>query len=171
MVSRHWLYFGGFVVTGVLLVGAGLIGLVEGLSALSGGVPASEELALLTVLGAAAEWVAAVLVLGLVAASFLGATVVSVLRRASLPRDDRLVSVVEWLERRYPALRRFDAAAKVEPTSEHRQRRLRERYVDGEIGEAEFEREMERLMDDGAPGGGPRSEAEATTVETDDGPR
>lgn len=63
MVSRHWLYFGSFVVTGILLVGAGLMGLLEGLSALSGGMPASEEFVLVTMLGAAAEWVIAVLIL------------------------------------------------------------------------------------------------------------
>ena len=61
MTSRHWLYFGGFVVTTVLLVGASLLGILEGLSAFSTGVPANEEFSLLELVGAAAEWVVAVL--------------------------------------------------------------------------------------------------------------
>lgn len=147
MVSRHWLYFGGFVITGVLLIGAGLMGILEGLSALSGGVPASEEFILL-MLGAAAEWVVAVIVLGLIAVVFLVATGISLLRNASIPRDDRLVSVVEWLERRYPLLRRFDASEKVEPTTDDRRQELKEQYVAGEMSEAEFERQLAQLMDD-----------------------
>ena len=166
MASRHWLYFGGFAVSGALLVGAGLMGLLEGLTALSGGVPASEEFVLLTMLAAAAEWVVLSLVLGLVAALFLVATAVSVIRSASVPRDDRLVSLVEWLERRYPLLRRFDASKRVEPTAEDRQRRLKEQYVTGELSESEFEREMARLMDD-TRGGTSRSENAAPT-EADD---
>ena len=148
MVSRHWLYFGGFVVSGLLLIGAALVGLLEGLSALSEGVPRGETAIVLKVLAAAAEWVVIVLVLALVAAAFLVATVVSVLRTGALPRDDRLVSVVERLERKYPALRQFDASERVAPTVEDRKRELKERYVEGEMSNAEFERRMERLMDD-----------------------
>ena len=167
MASRRWLYFGGFVVTGVLLVGAGLMGIVDGLSALSGGVPAaSEELVLLTMLGAAAEWVVIVLVLGMVAALFLTATVVSVLRSASLPRDDRLVSIVDRLERHYPIVRRFDVTEKVKPTAEERRQQLEEQYVTGEMSEAEFERKLAKLMDD-SPDGVSRSDS-APLSETDD---
>ena len=148
MTSRHWLYFGGFVVTTVLLVGASLLGILEGLSAFSTRVPANEEFILFELLGAAAEWVVAVLTLGIVALMFLAATVVSVLRSASLPRNDRLVSIVERVERRYPLLRHFDVAEKVKPTMEDRQQRLREQYVQGEISETEFEREMAQVMDE-----------------------
>lgn len=148
MVSRHWLYFSGFVVTGILVVGAGLIGLFEGLSALSGGIPTSEEFILITMLSAAAEWVIAVIVLSLFAVLFLVATGVSILRNASIPRDDRLVSVLQWLERRYPPLRRFDVSERVEPTTEDRRSELKEEYVSGEMSEAEFERRLAQLMDD-----------------------
>lgn len=167
MVSRHWLYFGGFVVTGVLLVGAGLIGVLEGLSALSSGIPASEEFVLVAMLGAAAEWVVTVLVLGLIAVIFLAATVVSVLRNASLPRGDWLVSIFEWLERQYPVFRRFDVSAKVAPTTEDRKQELKEQYVSGEISEAEFERRLARLMDDTPREGSSRSVREST-IEIDD---
>lgn len=166
MVSRHWLYFSGFVITGILVVGAGLMGLLDGLSALSGDVPASEELVLVTMLGAAAEWVVIVLVLGLVAALFLAAAVVSVLRSVSLPRDDRLVSIVEWLEGRYPIVRQFDVTEKVEPTTEDRQRHLREQYVAGEMNETEYERKLAQLLDDTTDGPS-RSENE-TPLETND---
>lgn len=148
MVSRHWLYFGGFVITGILLIGVSLMGILDGLSVLSGGISYSEEFVLLAMLGEAAEWVVVGLVLGLLAVMFFTAAVISVLRNASLPRDDRLVSLVGWLERKYPLLRHFDVAQKVEPTAEDRQQQLKEQYVEGEISEEEFEREMTRLMDD-----------------------
>jgi hypothetical protein len=148
MVSRHWLYFSGFVVTGILVVGAGLIGLFEGLSALSGGIPASEEFILIAMLSAAAEWVIAVIVLGLLTGLFLVATGVSILRNASIPRDDRLVSVVQWIERQYPSLQKFDVSGRVEPTTEERRQELEEEYVSGEMSEAEFERRLAQLMDD-----------------------
>ena len=169
MASRRWLYFCGFVITTVLLVGASLLGVLEALSAFSTGVPANEESILLELLGAAAEWVVAVLALGIVALLFLTATVVSVLRNASLPRDDRLVSIVERVERRYPALRRFDTAQRFQPTMEDRQQRLREQYVQGEISEAEFEREMAQVMDE-TPDESPQSETQRN-AELDDYPR
>ncbi|WP_306060450.1 SHOCT domain-containing protein [Natronococcus wangiae] len=167
MVSRHWLYFGGFVITGILLIGATLMGIVDGLSALSGSVPASEEFILLAMLGEAAEWVMIVLVLGLFAVVFLAVTVISVLRTASLPRDDRLVSIVEWVERRYPVLRRFDVTEKVSPTSEDQRQQLKDQYISGEISDAEFEREMGQLMDDATSKEKSQSRTE-TAIEIDD---
>ena len=130
MGSRHWLYFGG-VVTSVLVVGSGLMGVLEGVSALSGSVPASEEFVLLAMLGAAAEWIVIALVLALVAALFLVATIGSVLRAASLPRDDRLVSIVERLERHYPILRQFDG-----PTDSNRRLTTESRRSESSISMA-----------------------------------
>lgn len=166
MGSRHRLYFGGFVVSGVLLVGVGLMALFDALSVLSGGATYSEEALLLAMLGAAAEWVVIGLVLGLLALAFLAATVVSVLRAKSLPRSDRLVSIVERLEREYPILRQFDVSERVEPTTEDRRRELKEQYVAGEISEAEFEREMQRLLDDDAADAQSRSGTH-TSIEID----
>ncbi|AFO57798.1 MULTISPECIES: SHOCT domain-containing protein [unclassified Natrinema] len=162
MGARHWVYFAGFVVTGILAAGAGLIGILDGLAALSGGVPANEVLLVVTMLGAAAEWVLIVFVLGVIAVGFLAATVVSVLRNASLPRDDRLVSIVKRLEQRYPLLRQFDAAEKVEPTAEDRKQQLREQYVAGEISESEFERQVAELMDDSSSD--TRSQSESQSI-------
>jgi len=170
MVSRYWLYFSGFVVTAILSVGAGFMGIIEGLSALSGEPPASEELILLTVLRAAAQWVIVVLVLGVIAIIFLAATVVSILRTGSLPRDDRLVAVVEWLERQYPLLRRFDVSEKVEPTTEDRRQELKQQYVSGEMSEAEFERQLTQLMDDTSKEESPRNDNESTIKTEDDTP-
>ncbi|WP_049900848.1 SHOCT domain-containing protein [Natrinema altunense] len=162
MVARHWVYFAGFVITGILAAGAGLIGILDGLAALSSGVPANEVMIVLTMLGAAAEWVMIVFVLGVIAVGFLAATVVSVLRNASLPRDDRLVSIVERLEQRYPLLRQFDAAGKVEPTVDDRKQQLREQYVAGEISESEFERQVAELMDDSSSD--TRSQSESQSI-------
>ena len=148
MPSRHWLYFAGFVASAVLLVGVALLALLDALSVLSGGPPGGEGVVWLAMLGAAAEWVVAGLVLALLAVTFLLATLVSVLRSTSIPRSDGLAAVVERLERSYPLLRRFDASERVAPTTEDRRERLEERYVAGEISEAEFEREVERLLDD-----------------------
>lgn len=167
MVSRHRLYFGGFVITGILLIGVGLLGVLDALSVLSGDVSYSTEFVLLAMLGEAAEWVAIGLVLGLFAVLFLVAAVVSVLRSASLPRDDRLVSLVKWLEQKYPLLRQFDVAKKVEPTVEDQKRRLKEQYVTGEISEETFEREMAELMDHGSADPNARSRND-TTVEVED---
>ncbi|QLK26741.1 SHOCT domain-containing protein [Natrinema zhouii] len=167
MVSRHWLYFGGFVITGILLVGVGLVGILDALSVLAEGVSYSEEFVLLAMLGEAAEWVVIGLALGLFAVVFLVAAVVSVLRSASLPRDDRLVSIVTWLERKYPLLRRFDVTERVEPTIEDRKRQLKERYVAGEISEEAFERELAQLMDDTSADSNSRSGNE-TAVEIED---
>ncbi|ELY57357.1 SHOCT domain-containing protein [Natronococcus jeotgali] len=147
MVSRRWLYFGGFLIAGLLLIGTALLGLADAMSVLSDGTYYGEEFVVLAMLGEAVEWVLLGLVLGLVAVGFLAATVVSILRSASVPRDDRLAAVVERLERRYPLLARFDASNRVEPTAEDRRRKLKERYVAGELSDDEFERELERLAD------------------------
>lgn len=148
MPSRHWLYFGAFVLTGIALGGVVLMGLIDAMSVLSAGVAYGEEFILLAMLGEAAEWFVITLVLFLLALLFLTATIVSVLRNTSLHRSDRLVSIVERLEHEYPVLRQFDVSKKVEPTSEDRRAELKERYVAGEITEEEFERKMEGLMDE-----------------------
>lgn len=121
---------------------------IDALAVLSGGIYADGTFVLLAMIGEAAEWLVAGVVLGLFAVLLLAATVVSILRTKSLPKSSRLASLVERLEREYPLLREFDVSEKVEPTTEDRADRLKQQYVDGEIGEREFEREMERLLDD-----------------------
>lgn len=157
MPSRHWLYFGGFVLAGILLVGAALMGVIDALSVLSDRAAYSGDVIVLAMLGEAAEWVAIGIVLGLIALVFLTATLVSILRSTSLHRSDRLVSVVERLEHEYPLLKQFDASEKFEPTTEDRQQQLKDQYVAGEITDEEFEREMERLIDDNSSDPGTQS--------------
>lgn len=156
MPSRHWLYFGAFVLTGIGLIGVVLMGLLDAFSVLSGNVASGEEFVLLAMFGEAAEWAVIGIVLSLVALLFLVATIVSILRNTSLHRSDRLVSVVERLEHEYPLLEQFDVSEKVEPTIEDRRQELKEQYVTGEISEEEFEREMEGLMDDESASSGTR---------------
>ena len=167
MVSRHWLYFGGFVITVLLLIGVGLMGLLDAVSVLSGATSYSGEFVLVVMLAEAAEWVVIGLGLGLAAVVFLTAAVVSILRAASLPRDDRLVAIVGWLERKYPILRHFDVSERVEPTAADRQQHLKKQYIAGEISEEEFEREMEQLMTDQPSEKNVRSDA-YTTIDIED---
>ncbi|CCQ34076.1 conserved hypothetical protein [Halorhabdus tiamatea SARL4B] len=144
-----------------------LLGLVDAVSVLSGGVYYGEEFVVLAMLGEAVEWVVAAVVFGVFAVAFLAATVVSVLRNTSIHRNDWLASIVERLEHEYPILRQFDVAEKVEPTTADRKQTLKQQYVDGDISDAEFEREMERLLDDGD--GNEKSTANtATSIEIED---
>lgn len=168
MPSRHWVYFGGFVLSGLALVAVALLGLFDGLSVLTGGVAYEEDLLVLAMLAEAAEWVLVGLVVGLVCVLFLAATVFSVLRNNSLPRSDRLVSLVELLERRYPVLRQFDASKRVEPTVSDRKQELKERYVAGEIDDATFEREMAKLLDDESADGDRPHSRESASIEIED---
>lgn len=147
MAARHWWYFGLFVTTSILSVGASMMGMIDGLSALPEGAAYGEEFAPLLMLQAGGEWLVASMVLGLFSMAFLTATVVSVLRNRAFPRDDRIASVVERLERRYPILQEFDVSKRFEPTPEERKKELKAQYVEGELSEAEFERRMEQVMD------------------------
>jgi hypothetical protein len=169
MISRPWLYFGGFVLTCLLLVGASLVGIVEGLSALTGGLAAGNQFALVAMLDAVLEWILVALFLGTVAGALFVATVVSVLRRLSLPRNERLATIAETLERWFPAFRRLDAADKLRPTTEERQQQLKAQYVAGELSEVEFEREMEHVIDE-ETAGRPRYGTQRA-MELDDAPR
>lgn len=166
MVARHWLYAVGSVLVVVAAVVAGLLGVLDVLSVLSGGAAAGEGAVLLAMLREGLEWLVVVFVLGAVAAVLLAASVVSGLRNTSVHRDDRLVSVVDRLEREFPVLREFDVSSAVEPAIEDRKRELTERYVENEITEAEFERELERLMDDTLADDRSRSRTE-TNVDRD----
>lgn len=149
------------------MIGAGLMGVLEGLSAVSGGSPPSGGSALLAMLSAAAEWVVAVLALGVLGTVFLTATVVSVLRNVSLPRDDRLAATAAWVEKKIPGLDRFDVSGRVEPTTESRRQNIKQQYISGEIGEAEFERRLSQLGENSSEESVSRPDA-MYAVETED---
>jgi len=167
MSGRYRLYFGGFVLMTILLVVVSLLALWDALSVLTGTVYYGETFVLFAMLGAAAEWIVAGIALGLLAIVFLIATVVSVLRTKSVPRSSRLATLVGRLEREFPMLRRFDVKEKVEPTTEDRAEKLKQRYIDGDISEREFEREMDRLLDDDTSTQR-YSRSDGTSIEIDD---
>jgi|APHM01.1.fsa_nt_gi hypothetical protein len=138
---RHWLLFVALLVTTLVTVGVGALGLGVALVALlQSGLVAS--------LSAAVPYVVGALVLGLLDATLLVWTVVAALRQLSLPRDDRLAAAAERAERTVPVVRSLDLAERFEPTDEQRREELRQRYVDGEITEAEFERRVREYVED-----------------------
>ena len=70
------------------------------------------------------------------------------LQRFSLPRSERLQSTVERAERSNSTLDTLglsDFVAPKEKSDEEKLEALKQRYVEGEIDEEEFEREIERL--------------------------
>lgn len=96
----------------------------------------------------------------LVVAALLVVTVLSglgfvwaLVRRASVPRSERLASLARRAEREYPPLETIglsDSLAPPEPSTEERTEAaladLKRQYVDGEISEREFERRVDRLV-------------------------
>ena len=144
MVSRRWLYAGGAATAALLAVVTGLLGVADAVSVLAGTTGA--ENAALAAVGEVIEWFTAVLVFAALSAVLLVATVLSALRRLSVPRNERLAAVAEGLQRWLPPLRRFDAAERLAPTTAERREALAEQYVDGDVDEAEFERELDHLL-------------------------
>jgi hypothetical protein len=133
---RHWLLFVVLLLSTLLTVGVGGVGVGVGLLALL------ETGSLVAALSATLPWAVGTLLLLLVDAGLLVWTVVAAIRRLSLPRDDRLASAAERAEAELPVLRSLSLAERFEPTPEQRRQHLKERYVDGELSEAEFERRV-----------------------------
>ncbi|WP_227355481.1 SHOCT domain-containing protein [Haladaptatus salinisoli] len=138
--------FAGLVLSLVLLVGIAALGLLAALSAL-GNPGAAGTPMLLVALDAAAPYIVAFLLDGLVAGLLFVALTVAAARRVSMPRDDRLARLVRRAERLHPKADSLGLSKRVEPTSEDRMDELKRKYVEDEITEAEFERRMKRLMD------------------------
>jgi len=138
---RHWLVFAALLVTTLLTVGIGVVGVGLALVILL------ETGSLVAGLSTLVPYVAGVVVLGLLDAVLLVWTVVAALRRLSLPRDDRLAAAAERAEA-LPGLRSLELAERFEPTDEQRRAELRRQYVDGEITEAEFERRVREHVED-----------------------
>ncbi|WP_266075379.1 SHOCT domain-containing protein [Haladaptatus caseinilyticus] len=137
----------GFLLSLVLLVGIGALGLLAALSAL--GNPAYANTPLLwAFLHSAAPYIVAFLLDGLVAGLLFVGLVVAAARNVSMPRNDRLAGIVRRAERLHPQASSLGLSERVEPTTEDRMDELKERYVAGEIDESEFERRMKRLVDE-----------------------
>ena len=116
---------------------------------------------------------------GLLVVTAVGSGVVlarEAVRRASLPESDRLAGLARFLEQVYPplaSLRLSDRLAPPAPSPEERAERelaaLQRRYVAGELTEAEFERQLERLAaeyaDDGVDIGALDVDADAPAAD------
>lgn len=150
MGSRYRLYLTGFLLSVGLLIGSGLLGLYEALTVLSSGLYYQGTFVLFALVGETAQWLVAGLGFIMLAVTFLFATVVSVLRNVSMPspKSSRVARGVRWLEQRFPFLERYDASKRVEPGTEAKAEKIKQRYVEGELSEAEFEREMNDLLDE-----------------------
>lgn len=143
-----WASVLGLLVSGgLLLVAVGYLALVV-LTGLASGA------ALVALIEAAVPALAAAVVLvPLLALSVVG-LLWSLARNASLPRSDLVANAAERLEREYPPLRTVglsDLLAPPEPSPAEREERalddLKRRYVNGELTEAEFERKVDRLVE------------------------
>lgn len=147
--NSHWVLFVCFLVSVVLTLGVGLFAVVAALGALS---PASaavaEEFVLLRMLEASLPYLLGLVVLGILDVVFLVGTVVAVLRRASMPKSDRLANFAEKAEDEVPLLGAVGVSERVEPGPEDRRQDLKQQYVDGEMSEAEFERRMREVLDE-----------------------
>jgi hypothetical protein len=140
----------GLLVSGVLLVlVSGYAALVFAAAVVSGAPLVS------TLLDLAMPYLPVAGLLLVVAAASAVALVWEAVRRASLPKSDRLAGAAATLERLYPPLASAGLSgmlAPPEPTPEERAERelaaLKRRYVAGELTETEFERELERLSTD-----------------------
>lgn len=145
----------------VLALVIGYIGIVVGVAFISGGLTVDFLLGLAPYLPV----LAILLILTAISGLSLGWTA---LRRLSLPRGGRLHSVLERLERRTPALDMLGLSTFVAPpeqSDEEKLDALKQRYVEGEINEAEFERELERLNTTGSSDSKPYQVSESRTTE------
>lgn len=141
----HWVVFTLFAVTSIALVGVVGVGILAILAGILGGATVGALLAdVALVLGTA------VLLLAIDVTLAVG-LVVTVLRRASLPRSDRLATFFGLLERLVPPIRGLALSDRFAPTLEDREREIKRRYVEGTLSEPEFEREMRALLDEAEP--------------------
>lgn len=138
--NRLLLLFAAIVLTTLGAVGLGIVGVVATVGALLGG-------------GAVVQTVAAFLLgtLLLVGVDIvLSVTLVRALaRRASVPKSQRVADGLARLESVVPPLGSLglsDVFAPPEPTVEERHEALTRRYVEGDLSESEYERELQALL-------------------------
>ncbi|PSP55808.1 hypothetical protein BRC82_04300 [Halobacteriales archaeon QS_1_67_19] len=134
----------GFFLSLVALTLVASFGLLAVLSALTG--PTGGSL-LFVVLEAAAPYLVASMLVGLLSFLLLVGLAVAAVRRASVPSDERLAGGARLIERASPAAREADLAERFEPTVEDRIADLKDAYVAGEVSELEYERRLEGLLE------------------------
>jgi uncharacterized membrane protein len=136
----------GFLLSLFALVATASLGLLAALSAL-GSQPAGTPL-LFVLLEAAAPYLVASALVSMLSLLLLVALAVAVVRRASMPRDERLARLARTVERHSSGARSVGLAERFEPTTEERIEELKARYVEGEITEWEYERQLQELLAD-----------------------
>lgn len=151
--NLHWVLFVTFLLSTAATVGVGIVAVLAFFSALLAGGPILSAFA--GALEALMIWVVPLLLLGtldvvlFVAALYRGIRQFSF--RSLIPsinyRSDRLSRWAGNVEARLPFLRPLGLSAKLEPTLEQRRERLKELYVEGEIGEEAFERKLGNLVE------------------------
>ncbi|RLM44580.1 SHOCT domain-containing protein [Haloarcula sp. Atlit-47R] len=157
--NRLLLLFAAVVLTTLGAVGLGIVGVVATVGALLGGG---------AVVQTVAGFLLGTLLLVGVDIVFSVALVRALARRASVPKSQRVADGLARLEAVVPPLASFslsDVFAPPEPTVEERHEALTRRYVEGELSEAEYERELRTLLDEDEDPG--REPQDAAGIETD----
>lgn len=134
-----------FLLSLFALVVTASLGLLAVLSALAD--PTGGAL-VFVLLDAAAPYLVASMLVGLLSFLLFVALAVAAVRRASMPRDERLADLARKAERVSPQARKVGLAERFEPTAEERIDDLKREYVAGEITELEYERRLQELMDE-----------------------
>lgn len=153
--NHHWVLLTLAVVMGYALVGFLGVSMVALLAGAAGGASIGALLAdAAIVLGITATMIVAELVL-------VAGFVASVVRRLSFPTNDRLARLFAGLEALVPAFRDLALSQRFQPTLEEREQEIKRRYVEGELSEWEFEREIADLLAEAEPEPAPVDHADS----------
>jgi hypothetical protein len=140
---------GGLALTLFALVGVSAWGLLQALLALGN---TTGQFFLFAMVGAAAPYIVAALVLTLLAGGLFLWLLIALASQVSLPRleNERLATVAGYVEREVPAARAVGLSewlTPTEPTPAERREALKERYAAGKLSDAEFERELQAIIE------------------------
>ncbi|MFU1782220.1 hypothetical protein ACM16X_12620 [Haloarcula japonica] len=138
--NRLLLLFAAVVLTTLGAVGLGIVGVVATVGALLGGGAVVQTFA---------GFLLGTLLLVGVDIVFSVVLVRALARRASVPKSQWVAGGLDRLESVVPPLASLglsDVFAPPEPTTEERHEALTRRYVEGELSEAEYERELQALL-------------------------
>lgn len=135
-----WLLLAFVVIFSLSLAGVVGVGILVVFAGLLGGA------SIAATLGNASLFLGAAVVLAALDVATLLAFVITVIRRARLPKSERLSETFARMENLVPPLRALELSERFEPPIEERKARIEEQYVEGEIGELEFERRLQALL-------------------------
>ncbi|WP_115864920.1 SHOCT domain-containing protein [Halorussus litoreus] len=142
--TRVTLLLAGLVLSLFALVGVVAFGMLAVVSAVLA-PPAGTPL-LVALLNAVVPYALAGAFFGMLSLLLLIWTTAAAVRRASMPRSERLASLARTAERHSSEARELGLAERFEPTTEERIEALKAEYVDGEITEYEYEQRLQRLL-------------------------